>query len=300
MRYNTINSSSKKTAGLSASMSVATQHDATSLYLKEIGYSPLLTAEEEVRYGRLVHQGNRSARNKLIVSNLRLVANIAKTYRNRGLALLDLIEEGNLGLMHAIEKFDPERGFRFSTYATWWIRQAVERAIMNQSRTVRLPVHIAKQLNSCLRVSSRISQTLDHEPKIRELADTMGKPVSEIDKLLALKNNAISVDMPVNGDTGKCFGDDIADDKNTDPANVIEAQYLEIHIDEWLQMLSAKQRQIVEQRFGLHGHKTLTLEELGLQLDITRERVRQIQLDALKSLRGMMEKKGFSSDVLLD
>ncbi|MEE9342775.1 MAG: RNA polymerase sigma factor RpoS [Gammaproteobacteria bacterium] len=299
MNYNNVDTQAKNSRSTHAQRGGANQTDATTLYLAEIGCAPLLTAQEEIHYGRLVQKGDSVARNKLIESNLRLVVNVAKAYQNRGLALLDLIEEGNLGLMHAVEKFDPERGCRFSTYATWWIRQSVERAIMNQSRVVRLPVHVAKQLNSCIRASRRFSQSLDHEPSVSELADMMNKPLKDIEKLLRLKENAISVDLPIGNDQGRRICDVIPDENNADPSVLLEADSINQLIDHWLLSLSEKQKQVVEQRFGLHNGQVLTLEQLGQKLNVTRERVRQIQMDALKSLRKTLEKEGLSSDLFL-
>jgi len=213
--------------------------DATSLYLKEIGYSPLLTAAEEVFYARKFLKGDESARQRMIESNLRLVVKIARRYVNRGLELLDLIEEGNIGLMRAVEKFDPELGYRFSTYATWWIRQTIERALMNQTRTIRLPVHIVKELNVYVRASRKLAQRLDHAP-------------------------------------------------------TPEA------INKWLSQLPEKQREVLVRRFGLLHHQEETLEQVGLEIGLTRERVRQIQVDALRRLRDVLRKHGLNGDVLFE
>jgi RNA polymerase nonessential primary-like sigma factor len=174
--------------------------DATQLYLGEIGFSPLLTAEEEVYFARRALRGDEAARNRMIESNLRLVVKIARRYNNRGLALLDLVEEGNLGLIRAVEKFDPERGFRFSTYATWWIRQTVERAIMNQTRTIRLPIHVVKELNVYLRTARELAQRLDHEPTAEDIAFLLDKPVEEVSRMLKLNEKICSVDTPIAGD----------------------------------------------------------------------------------------------------
>ncbi|MEZ8867980.1 sigma-70 family RNA polymerase sigma factor, partial [Vibrio splendidus] len=177
--------------------------DATQLYLGEIGFSPLLTAEEEVLYARRALRGDEAARKRMIESNLRLVVKISRRYSNRGLALLDLIEEGNLGLIRAVEKFDPERGFRFSTYATWWIRQTIERALMNQTRTIRLPIHVVKELNIYLRTARELSQKLDHEPTAEEIASKLDKPVGDVSKMLRLNERVSSVDTPIGGDGEK-------------------------------------------------------------------------------------------------
>ena len=191
--------------------------DATQLYLGEIGFSPLLTAEEEVLYARRALRGDEAARKRMIESNLRLVVKISRRYSNRGLALLDLIEEGNLGLIRAVEKFDPERGFRFSTYATWWIRQTIERALMNQTRTIRLPIHVVKELNIYLRTARELSQKLDHEPTAEEIASKLDKPVGDVSKMLRLNERVSSVDTPIGGDGEKALLDIIPDVNNSDP-----------------------------------------------------------------------------------
>ncbi|SPX62736.1 stationary phase specific sigma factor RpoS [Legionella feeleii] len=186
--------------------------DATQIYLGEIGFSPLLSAEEEVHYAKLALKGDAAARKKMIESNLRLVVKIARRYLNRGLPLLDLIEEGNLGLMKSVEKFDPDRGFRFSTYATWWIRQTIERAIMNQTRTIRLPIHVVKELNIYLRAARQLTQKLDHEPSAEEIAEMVDKPLEDVEKLLGLNDKVASVDTPIGYDENKSLLDTIADE----------------------------------------------------------------------------------------
>ncbi|BDX05547.1 hypothetical protein MACH26_10680 [Planctobacterium marinum] len=187
--------------------------DATQLYLGEIGFSPLLSAEEEVYFARRALKGDEASRKRMIVSNLRLVVKIARRYNNRGLALLDLIEEGNLGLIRAVEKFDPERGFRFSTYATWWIRQTIERAIMNQTRTIRLPIHVVKELNVYLRAARELAQKLDHEPTAEEIAEALQKPVKDVAKMLRLNERITSVDTPIGSENDKALLDVIADER---------------------------------------------------------------------------------------
>jgi RNA polymerase nonessential primary-like sigma factor len=272
--------------------------DATRMYLSEIGFSPLLTAEEEVFYARLAQKGDESGRRRMIESNLRLVVKIARRYINRGLALLDLIEEGNLGLIRAVEKFDPERGFRFSTYATWWIRQTIERAIMNQTRTIRLPIHVVKELNSYLQAARRLAQSLDHEPNAEEIADLLDKPLGEVKRLLKLNERVTSVDIPIGKDSDKTLIDAIPDENNPDPSDVLQDEDVLANLESWIGRLSDKQREVVERRFGLHGYKISTLEEVGNEIGVTRERVRQIQMDALKRLREILESEGFSSDSL--
>lgn len=269
------------------------------MYLGEIGFSPLLTAEEEVFYARKIQKGDASARKKMIESNLRLVVKIARRYLNRGLALLDLIEEGNLGLIKAVEKFDPERGFRFSTYATWWIRQTIERAIMNQTRTIRLPIHVVKEINIYLRAARHLAQTLDHEPTPEEIAQLLDKSIAEVKRMLGLNERVTSVDVPLGRDADKSLLDAIPDENNLDPAALLQDDDVRVNIGLWLSQLNDKQREVVERRFGLHGHDVATLEEVGNTIGVTRERVRQIQIEALKRLREILESEGFSGDALL-
>jgi RNA polymerase nonessential primary-like sigma factor len=273
--------------------------DATRIYLSEIGFSPLLTAEEEVTYARQIAHGSGEARKRMIESNLRLVVKIARRYLNRGLALLDLIEEGNLGLIRAVEKFDPERGFRFSTYATWWIRQTIERAIMNQTRTIRLPIHVVKEINIYLRAARHLSQSLDHEPSPEEIAQMLDKPMDDVKRMLGLNERVTSVDVPLGRDSDKSILDAIPDEQNVDPSVLLQDQDIQACLDLWLAQLNDKQREVVEYRFGLHGREVATLEEVGNELGVTRERVRQIQLEALKRLREIMEREGYSVDNIL-
>jgi len=274
------------------------QMDATRLYLSEIGVSKLLTAEEEVLFARLAQRGEMAARQRMIESNLRLVVKIARRYMNRGLALLDLIEEGNLGLIRAVEKFDPERGFRFSTYATWWIRQTIERAIMNQTRTIRLPIHVVKEINVYLRAARKLAQQLDHEPASEEIAGLLDKPIDEVKRMLGLNERVTSVDTPFGKDADKPLLDSIPDEGAEDPTDNLQTEGLSANIDHWLGKLNEKQREVVERRFGLHGFESSTLEQVANELGITRERVRQIQMDALRRLRDILEREGFSVDAI--
>ncbi len=274
--------------------------DATRLYLNEIGYSSLLTAEEEVYYSRLAQKGDESARATMIESNLRLVVKIARRYMNRGLALLDLIEEGNLGLIHGVEKFDPERGFRFSTYATWWIRQTIERAIMNQTRTIRLPIHVIKEINVHLKAVRHLTQELDREPTTEEIADFLDKPIKDVKKMLGLNERVTSVDTPVSSDSKKLVVDMIEDENIKDPSTMIQDEDINDHLDEWLSRLNEKQREVVRRRFGLQGYEKSTLEEVGKSIGVTRERVRQIQMDALRRLRKILEKEGLNLESLME
>lgn len=274
--------------------------DATQLYLGEIGYSPLLSAEEEVYFARRALKGDEAARSRMIVSNLRLVVKIARRYNNRGLALLDLIEEGNLGLIRAVEKFDPERGFRFSTYATWWIRQTIERAIMNQTRTIRLPIHVVKDLNVCLRGARELAQKLDHQPTAEEIAHYLEKPVDEVRKMLRLNERISSVDTPIGGgqEKDKALLDIIADENDTGPEQQLQDSDMKDNIVDWLSELNPKQREVLARRFGLLGYEPSTLEDVGAEIGLTRERVRQIQVEALRRLRTTLDHQGLSLESL--
>lgn len=272
--------------------------DATQLYLNEIGFSPLLSPEEEVHFARLAQKGDAAGRKRMIESNLRLVVKIARRYINRGLSLLDLIEEGNLGLIRAVEKFDPERGFRFSTYATWWIRQTIERGIMNQTRTIRLPIHVVKELNVYLRAARELTQKLDHEPSAEEIASLLERPVGDVKRMLGLNERVSSVDVSLGPDSDKTLLDTLTDDRPTDPCDLLQDDDLSQSIDQWLSELTEKQREVVIRRFGLRSHESSTLEEVGREIGLTRERVRQIQVEALRRLREIFEKNGLSSDAL--
>ncbi|QLF92489.1 RNA polymerase sigma factor RpoS [Pseudomonas sp. ABC1] len=272
--------------------------DATQLYLNEIGFSPLLTPDEEVHFARLAQKGDPAGRKRMIESNLRLVVKIARRYLNRGLSLLDLVEEGNLGLIRAVEKFDPERGFRFSTYATWWIRQTIERAIMNQTRTIRLPIHVVKELNLYLRAARELTQKLDHEARPEEIAQLLDKPVAEVKRMLGLNERVTSVDVSLGPDNDKTLLDMLKDETPNDPCELLQDDDLASSIDAWLSDLNEKQRDVVIRRFGLRGHDSCTLEEVGQAIGLTRERVRQIQVEALKRLREIMERNGLSGDFL--
>jgi len=272
--------------------------DATRMYLNEIGFSPLLTAEEEVYYSRKALKGDESARKRMIEGNLRLVVKIARRYMNRGLALLDLIEEGNLGLMRAVEKFDPEKGFRFSTYATWWIRQTIERALMNQTRTVRLPIHVVKEINIYLRAARKLAQRLDREPTPEDVAEMLDRPIDEVKKMIGLNERVTSVNSMNIYDQEKSLLDMIPDEQNPDPSMLLQNSDVQRHVDMWLSQLSDKQCAVVERRFGLHGRDIATLEEIGIELGVTRERVRQIQIEAIRRLRHILEREGFSLDNL--
>lgn len=272
--------------------------DATHLYLSEIGFSPLLSAEEEVYFSRKALQGDSKARQRMIESNLRLVVKIARRYHNRGLALLDLIEEGNLGLIRAVEKFDPERGFRFSTYATWWIRQTIERAIMNQTRTIRLPIHVVKELNIYLRAARELAQKLEHEPTPEEIARSLEVSPAEVAKMMRLNERVASFDSPMTGDGEKGLLDIIADENEEGPEGVLQDEDMRARLLEWLEVLTPKQKEVIARRFGLLGYEPATLEDVGFEIGLTRERVRQIQVDALHRLRELLEQQGLSIESL--
>ncbi len=278
----------------------STSNDATQLYLHDIGISPLLSAEEEVHFSRLARDGVQSARQHMIESNLRLVVKIARRYANRGLSFLDLIEEGNLGLIHAVEKFDPERGFRFSTYATWWIRQTIERALMSQTRTVRLPVHIVKELNLYLRAARELSQKLDHEPSAEEIAKLLDKPIATVEHMLGLTEKVTSIDSAFGEDGDMSLLDTLSDPQTLNPADEIQNNELSHSLEHWLELLPERQREVLMRRFGLAGFEAATLEDVGEQIGLTRERVRQIQVDALKRLREILLREGLSADTIFN
>ena len=273
-------------------------NDVTQLYLNEIGANPLLTPEQEGTLSRASRDGDFEARQKMIEHNLRLVVNIAKHYLNRGIPLLDLVEEGNLGLIHALEKFDPERGFRFSTYATWWIRQNIERAIMNQSRTIRLPVHVVKELNQVLRAQRQLEATGNGETSAEDIARRLDKSVEDVRHILALNEHTASLDAPLDIDPNLSIGESLADDDAETPETQIQNAEIEGLIGEWIGLLGDKQRTVIEHRYGLNGSEAQTLEELADRLGLTRERVRQIQLEGLAQLRRILKRNGVSKDVL--
>ena len=273
--------------------------DITEMYLNEIGRRPLLTAHQEIELARRARRDDFEARQKMIEHNLRLVVNIAKHYANRGLALLDLVEEGNLGLIHALEKVNPERGLRFSTYATWWIRQNIERAIMNQSRTIRLPVHIIKSLNIYLRAQRHLEAHGISDPSTEDIANLTGHDVKTVRQTLAANVQVASLNAPLEVDPDLSVGDALVDETARPPEDLLQHAEMERLVHEWLAQLSAKQCWVIEWRFGLNGHEIATLEDLALELKVTRERVRQIQMESLRLLRQMLRRRGVSHEELL-
>jgi RNA polymerase nonessential primary-like sigma factor len=273
--------------------------DPVRMYLKEIGRIPLLKFEDEIALAQKYEAGDMKAKKKLTESNLRLVVKISRRYINRGLPLLDLIEEGNLGLMRAVEKFDPNRGFRFSTYATWWIRQTIERALMNQTRTIRLPIHIVKELNVYLRAARTLTQKLDHEPTADEIAHMLDVPIEDVEKMLGLNEKMASVDSPIGYDDNKSLLDTLADEKSINPADLLTDESLHSQIEMFLDLLTENQQEVLARRFGLRGFEKTTLEQIGKEINLTRERVRQIQIEALKTLRAFLENQGLSQEDIL-
>jgi len=274
--------------------------DVTFLYLKEIGRTRLLTAEEEIQLARAAREGCLASRQRMIESNLRLVVKVARAYTQRGLPLLDLIEEGNLGLIRAVEKFDPERGCRFSTYATWWIRQSVERALMNQCRTVRLPIHVIRELAIYLRASRVLEQRLNRKPSAEELAEKLGVDIQEVIALFELNEAITLVSEPSESDSVNVLLDSIADSSRHNPEVRCADIETECKLEHWLNQLTPQQREVLTQRYGLHGHGRRTLEQVGLSMGVTRERVRQIQISALARLREVSKREGFAETPLMD
>jgi RNA polymerase nonessential primary-like sigma factor len=272
--------------------------DPTDLYLAEIGRYQLLSADEEKALARKVQKGDMRARARMVESNLRLVVKLARRYLNRGLPLLDLIEEGNLGLIRAVEKFDPERGFRFSTYATWWIRQSIERGIMNQVKTIRLPIHIAKELNGVLRARRELDQRLHRDPQPEDIAALIGKPVARVRELLRLADDVTCTEISlINPERGEW--DTIEDTEAEDPWEMLQNGQVARRLDGWLDRLPEKSLEVIVRRFGLRGHDVMTLEEAGREIGLTRERVRQIQIEALRQLKEYLTSEGYSREAVL-
>jgi RNA polymerase nonessential primary-like sigma factor len=268
--------------------------NSTTAYLNEIGLIPLLDAAAEVRLARALRAGDPDARHHLIEANLRLVVNAARPYVGRGLALLDLIAEGNLGLIRAVEKFDPERGFRFSTYAMWWIRQAIERALIQQGRTVRLPVHIVRELAQVLRANREHLRRHGQAPGLDELARQVGKTPAEVAELFSFNERVASIEAPHSGGEDRSLGDSIADESDEGPMSMLADAVAANRLESWLAQLPPRQRDVIARRYGLAERPVQSLAEIAEELGVTRERVRQIQLEALARLRRICAAAGVS------
>ena len=255
------------------------------MYLKEIGQVPLLTTEEEVELAKRMNEGDMSARDKLSVANLRLVVSIAKRYVGRGMHFLDLIQEGNLGLMKAVEKFDYERGFKFSTYATWWIKQSITRAIADQARTIRIPVHMVETINKLGRVSRNLLQTLGREPSAAEIAEKMGITEDKVIEIQKIAQDPVSLEKPIGEEEDSHLGDFIEDNSSVSPAEKAEAAMLREHLLQVLSTLTPREQEVLIMRYGIKDSRPKTLEEVGKEFNVTRERIRQIEAKALRKLR---------------
>lgn len=272
--------------------------DAAHIYMHEIGFKPLLSADEEISFAKLVQKGDSIAKNRMIESNLRLVVKIARRYIGSGMDLLDLIEEGNLGLIRAVEKFDPDMGYRFSTYATWWIRHMIERAIMNQGRTVRIPVHIGKEIQGYRRKTRVLEQQLDHAPTSAEVTKAIQKSSEEIQRLMNLSKNIVSLDAPISDDDTTAFSDTMVDNNNINPEqSMVEDNIIKL-VDRWLGSLNDLQREVISRRFGLRGYERSTLEEISKVMEINREKVRQLQDRGIRKLRQVMYDEGVSTEII--
>jgi len=274
-----------------ATLEDKTLTDPVRMYLKEIGRVPLLTAEEEVDLAQKIEKGNFQAKKKLIQSNLRLVVSIAKRYVGRGLTFLDLIQEGNQGLMRATEKYDWRRGYKFSTYATWWIRQAITRAIADQARTIRIPVHMVETINRLYRVSRKLMQELDREPTVEEIAAEMEIAPDRVREILKISQATASLEKPVGDEGDSLLGDFIQDTSHPTPYDSASKQLLKENIKDVLYTLSEREARVLKMRFGLDGYKPMTLEEVGKEFGVTRERVRQIEAKALRKLKHPSRRK---------
>jgi RNA polymerase nonessential primary-like sigma factor len=290
----------KKLGDIAAKTTSNSEFDATRTYLNELGRSKLLTASQEKLYGAQALAGKREARKIMIESNLRLVVKISYRYLNKGLPLLDLIEEGNLGLIRAVEKFDPERGFRFSTYATWWIRQNIERAIMDQSRTIRLPVHIVKEMNTYLKAQRHLAHTLDHDPSAQDIADYMNKPLDKVEKMLRLNERVTSVDVPGTKEIQNPLIESISDADQLAHDELIQQDSMKQNVTRCVFELPERYRDVICRRYGICGYEEATLEQVAQEMDVTRERVRQIQIEGLKKLKAILQTSGLSFDSIFN
>ena len=259
--------------------------DPVRMYLKEIGKIPLLTADEEIELAKRMEKGDPEAKRRLAESNLRLVVSIAKRYTGRGMQFLDLIQEGNLGLIKAVEKFDYKKGYKFSTYATWWIRQAITRAIADQARTIRIPVHMVETINRTIRTSRQLTQSLGREPSAAEIAEVMKMPVQRVEEILKIAMDPISLETPVGEEDDTHLGDFIKDNKSEVPADAAAYTLLQEQLDEVMQTLTEREKKVLALRFGLEDGRSRTLEEVGKEFHVTRERIRQIEAKALRKLR---------------
>ena len=255
------------------------------MYLKEIGRVPLLTPDEEVDLARRMSDGDQEAKNRMTESNLRLVVSIAKRYVGRGMQFLDLIQEGNLGLIKAVDKFDYTKGYKFSTYATWWIRQAITRAIADQARTIRIPVHMVETINKVIRVSRQLLQELGHDPTAEEIAEEMNLPVDKVRDILKIAQEPVSLETPIGEEEDSHLGDFIPDEEASEPAEAASFALLREQLDEVLDTLTPREKKVLELRFGMTDGRTRTLEEVGKEFNVTRERIRQIEAKALRKLR---------------
>lgn len=276
----------------------AVQPDATTRYLNDIGSRALLSAVQEQEIAHQVRAGNPDSKCRMIESNLRLVVAIAKRYQGKGLSLLDMVEEGNLGLIRAVEKFDHTMGFRFSTYATWWIKQSIDRALMNQADTIRVPIHVVKDASHCMRQRQQLAEELGREPGLAEIAAYTGRTVRTVKKLLNYRIPVCSADVPISESGDLTLLDTLSDEAENGPAACLEQQDIQQNLIQWLDRLSEKHKDILNRRFGLDGNEGATLEEVGRDVGLTRERVRQLQIEALGKLRRMMEREGLSFDML--
>jgi RNA polymerase nonessential primary-like sigma factor len=271
------------------SRTISTTRDVAQDYLNQVALQSLLSAKEEKDLARKLKSGDRLARKRMIEANLRLVVKIAHRYRYRGIALLDLIEEGNIGLIHAVEKFDPERGFRFSTYATWWIRQAIDRAVMNQARMVRLPIHILQDISSCFKVVKQLARQKKSFPSQKEIAQEMDISSEEVGDMFLWFEGYQSADESKAADFDYRLIETLPDESSEDPVRQLEQEKLKNHVSFWLKQLPPKYKEVVVKRFGLLGHEPETLQGVSVEMDITRERVRQIQTEALKRLKKLLK-----------
>ena len=259
--------------------------DPVRMYLKEIGKVPLLTPEEEVELAIQMSQGNEEAKHRMTEANLRLVVSIAKRYVGRGMLFLDLIQEGNLGLIKAVEKFDYSKGYKFSTYATWWIRQAITRAIADQARTIRIPVHMVETINKTIRVSRQLLQELGHDPSAEEIAKEMDMPVDKVRDILKIAQEPVSLETPIGEEEDSHLGDFIPDEDASEPSEAASFSLLREQLEEVLDTLAPREKKVLELRFGIVDGRTRTLEEVGKEFNVTRERIRQIEAKALRKLR---------------